>query len=100
MIEAAGILSAVVGKWEDFGIIGVMLLVNAGLDFLQEHRALNALRALKQHLSAEIIALRGGRFLTVPARDLVPGDILRCVVAALGQDIGLNGLNQGTQLLR
>jgi H+-transporting ATPase len=77
MIEAAGILSAVVGKWEDFGIIGVMLLVNAGLDFLQEHRALNALRALKQHLSAEIIALRGGRFLTVPARDLVPGDIVK-----------------------
>jgi H+-transporting ATPase len=77
MIEAAGILSAVVGKWADFGIIGVMLLVNAGLDFLQEHRALNALRALKQHLSAEIIALRGGRFLTIPARDLVPGDIIK-----------------------
>jgi H+-transporting ATPase len=77
MIEAAGILSAVVGKWADFGIIGVMLLVNAGLDFLQEHRALNALRALKQRLSAEIIALRGGRFLTIPAPNLVPGDIIK-----------------------
>ena len=36
MIEAAAILSAVVQKWEDFGIILVMLLVNAGLDFFQE----------------------------------------------------------------
>jgi H+-transporting ATPase len=77
MIEAAGILSAVVGKWEDFGIICLMLLVNAGLDFFQEHRALNALKALKQRLSAEIIVLRGGRFKILPARDLVPGDIIK-----------------------
>jgi H+-transporting ATPase len=77
MIEAAGILSAVVGKWADFGIIVLMLLVNAGLDFLQEHRALNALKALKQRLNAEVIVLRGGRFTTVPAPDLVPGDIIK-----------------------
>jgi len=31
MIEAAAILSAVVQKWDDFAIISVMLLVNAGL---------------------------------------------------------------------
>jgi H+-transporting ATPase len=77
MIEAAAVLSAVVGKWADFGIICLMLLVNAGLDFLQEHRALNALKALKKHLSAEIIVLRGGRFKTIPARNLVPGDIIK-----------------------
>lgn len=33
MIETAAILSAVVQKWDDFVIIAVMLLVNAGLDF-------------------------------------------------------------------
>ena len=77
MIEIAAILSAVVGKWEDFIIILVMLLVNAGLDFFQEHRALNALKALKQRLSAETIVLRDGVFTTVPSRELVPGDIIR-----------------------
>jgi H+-transporting ATPase len=77
MIEAAGVLSAVVGKWVDFGIIGLMLLVNAGLDFLQEHRALNALKALKKRLRAEIIVLRGGEFKTIASRDLVPGDIVK-----------------------
>jgi H+-transporting ATPase len=77
MIEAAGVLSAVVRKWEDFGIICLMLLVNASLDFLQEHRALNAVKALKKRMSSEIIALRGGQFKTVPARDLVPGDIVK-----------------------
>ncbi len=77
MIEVAALLSAIVGKWDDFAIITVMLLINAGLDFFQEHRALNALRALKQRLTAEIIVRRDGKFKTISARDLVPGDIIR-----------------------
>ena len=77
MIEAAAILSAVVQKWEDFTIITVMLLVNAGLDFFQEHRALNALKALKQRLANEVTVLREGEYKTVPARELVPGDIVK-----------------------
>jgi H+-transporting ATPase len=77
MIELAALLSAVVQKWDDFVIIATMLLVNAGLDFFQEHRALSALKALKQRLIAEIIVLRDGAFRTLAARELVPGDIIR-----------------------
>jgi H+-transporting ATPase len=77
MIETAAVLSAVVEKWDDFAIIAVMLLINAGLDFLQEHRAMNALKALKQQLANEVIVLRDGRFATVAARELVPGDVVR-----------------------
>ena len=77
MIEVAAILSAIVQEWDDFVIISIMLLVNAGLDFFQEHRALNALRILKQRLTAEIIVLRDGEFKTIPARELVPGDVIR-----------------------
>ncbi|MBI1422330.1 MAG: HAD-IC family P-type ATPase [Gammaproteobacteria bacterium] len=77
MIEIAAILSAIVRKWEDFTIITIMLLVNAGLDFFQEHRALNALKALKARMGAEIIALRDGKFVTIPVRELVPGDVIR-----------------------
>jgi H+-transporting ATPase len=77
MIEAAAILSAVVQKWDDFVIITIMLLVNAGLDFFQEHRALNALKALKQRLANEVVARRDGAFKSVPARELVPGDIVK-----------------------
>jgi H+-transporting ATPase len=77
MIEVAAILSAVVQKWEDFVIITIMLLVNAGLDFFQEHRALNALKALKQRMGAEIIVLRDGAFKTIAVRELVPGDVIR-----------------------
>jgi H+-transporting ATPase len=77
MIETAAVLSALVQKWDDFAIIAVLLLVNAGLDFFQEHRALNALKALKQRMTAEIIALRDGEFKTIPSRELVPGDIVK-----------------------
>ena len=59
-------------KWDDFVIILIMLLVNAGLDFFQEHRALNALAALKASLAKTVVALRDGAFATVMTRDLVP----------------------------
>jgi H+-transporting ATPase len=77
MIEAAAILSAAVRKWEDFIIIMIMLLVNAFLDFYQEGRALSALKALKQKLAQQAIVLREGEFNTIPARELVPGDIIK-----------------------
>ncbi len=77
MIEAAAIMSAVVGKWEDFTIIIIMLFVNAGLDFFQEHRALNALKALKQTLENSIVTRRNGQFINVKFKKLVPGDIIK-----------------------
>ena len=77
MIEVAAILSAVARKWDDFVIISIMLLVNVAIDFFQEHRALNALKALKQRLGREVIVLRDGKFITIPAAELVPGDIIR-----------------------
>jgi H+-transporting ATPase len=77
MIEIAAVLSAVVQKWEDFGIILVMLLVNAGLDFFQEHRALNALKALKAGMQRQVTVLRDGEYKVIRARELVPGDIVK-----------------------
>jgi H+-transporting ATPase len=77
MIETAAILSAVVKKWEDFIIITIMLLVNGGLDFFQEHKALNALQALKKRLAKEITVKRDGSFRRIAVRELVPGDIIK-----------------------
>jgi len=77
MIEIAALLSALVQKWDDFSIIMVMLLVNAGLDFFQEHRALNALKALKAGMQRQVTVLREGRYKLIPARELVPGDLIK-----------------------
>ncbi|HHH30012.1 MAG TPA: metal-transporting ATPase, partial [Polyangiaceae bacterium] len=77
MIEVAALLSALVGKWEDFTIILVLLFVNAGVDFWQESKAISALKVLQQRLARKARVLRDGRWQEVDVRDLVPGDVLR-----------------------
>jgi len=49
MIEAAAIVSAVLGRWEDFAIITTLLLFNTALEFWQDLKASNALAALRAH---------------------------------------------------
>ncbi|WP_460188682.1 plasma-membrane proton-efflux P-type ATPase [Thiomicrorhabdus hydrogeniphila] len=77
MIETAAILSAFLQKWEDFTVIIIMLLINVLLDFFQEHRALNALKVLKQQITQEVRVLRDGQYQRIAAKLLVPGDIIR-----------------------
>ena len=77
MIEIAALLSALVQKWEDLIIILLMLLINAGLDFFQEHRALNALKVLKSSMDRQVTVLREGIFNRISSRSLVPGDIIK-----------------------
>jgi H+-transporting ATPase len=77
MIEAAVILSALVGDWTDFAIILVLLIANAVVGFWEEHQAGNAIEALKKKLALHARVRRGGQWQTVPARMLVPGDIIR-----------------------
>ncbi|WP_235285153.1 plasma-membrane proton-efflux P-type ATPase [Thalassospira sp. HJ] len=77
MIEGAAILSAVVQHWSDFAIIMVMLVLNAGVGFWQEFKADNAIAALKQRLAPDARVLRDGKWSDLPARELVPGDIIR-----------------------
>ncbi len=77
MIEAAAIISAIIGHWEDFLVIIVLLLLNAVVGFWQEHKADNAINLLKQRLATRTHVLRDTRWVELPARDLVPGDVVR-----------------------
>jgi H+-transporting ATPase len=77
MIEAAIILSAVARHWPDFGIILLLLLANAVVGFWEEHQAGNAIAALKAKLATNARVRRGGKWLSRPARELVPGDVIR-----------------------
>ncbi|MBN2641713.1 MAG: plasma-membrane proton-efflux P-type ATPase [Victivallales bacterium] len=77
MIEAAAILSLIANDMDDFIIIMVMLLFNAGIGFWEEHKAGNALEALKRGLALKAKALRDGKWLEVDASELVPGDLIR-----------------------
>jgi H+-transporting ATPase len=76
MIEIAAALSAAVQRWDDFAIIAAMLLLNAGVGFFEEHKADNAIEALKQRLAPNARVLRDGTWRDLPARLLVPGDVV------------------------
>ncbi|WP_455284624.1 plasma-membrane proton-efflux P-type ATPase, partial [[Eubacterium] cellulosolvens] len=77
MIEAALALSAIVRHWEDFWIITALLLLNAVVGFWQEYKADNAIELLKQKLALMARVRRDGKWREMPARELVPGDIVR-----------------------
>jgi H+-transporting ATPase len=77
MIEIAAILSAVVHHWEDFYIILALLLMNAGVGFWEEYQAGNAIAALKAKLALHARVMRDGVWITIPAREMVPGDLMR-----------------------
>ncbi len=77
MIEAAAGLSAVVQHWSDFSIIMALLIANAVVGFWEEYQAGNAIQALKKKLALEARVKRGARWRQIPARELVPGDLIR-----------------------
>jgi H+-transporting ATPase len=77
MIEVAVILSGVVRHWPDFFIILLLLLTNAVVGFWEEHTAGNAIEALKAKLAINARVKRDGKWINPPARELVPGDVIR-----------------------
>jgi len=77
MIEIAAVLSLVAQDYRDFSIIMFMLIFNGLIGFWEEHKASNALAALKNGLALKARVLRGGKWLELDAYELVPGDIIR-----------------------
>ncbi len=76
MIEVAAVLSAIVHHWADFGIILTLLVVNAIVGFWEENQADNTIAALKKQLPLQARVKRDRVWETIPARELVPGDLI------------------------
>lgn len=77
MIEAAALLSALIQHWADFIIVLVLLVANAIVGFWEEFSAGNAIAALKANLALKARVRRNGHWKDAPARELVPGDLIR-----------------------
>jgi Ca2+-transporting ATPase len=76
VLLAAAILAGVLGEIEDTIAIGVIVILNALIGFVQEYRAEKAMAMLRQLAAHQARVLRGGNVITVPAMELVPGDIV------------------------
>ncbi|HLY56277.1 MAG TPA: HAD-IC family P-type ATPase, partial [Stellaceae bacterium] len=77
MLEAAIALELVLGKSIEAAIIAGLLVFNAALGLFQEGRAQATLAALKSRLALTASVHRDGAWKTVPAADLVPGDVVK-----------------------
>jgi plasma-membrane proton-efflux P-type ATPase len=77
MLELIMALSAVLRKYSDLVVVSALLTVNAVLSFLQERRAAGVVEALRRQLQVNSRVLRESTWQVSPARELVPGDIVR-----------------------
>jgi len=77
ILLAAAVLKAILGEWVDFAVILVVAVANAVVGFVQEGRADKALAGIATMLSLDADARRDGEWRTVPADELVPGDVVR-----------------------
>ena len=92
LLEASIVLELVLHKYYEAAIITALLVFNAALAFFQEGRAQATLAALKSRLALNASVQRDGDWKTVPAKELVCGDVVKLslggVVAA---DVHLTG---------
>jgi len=76
LLGAAIISGPLLGEWTDAAAIFVIVLINGFLGFFQEYRAEQSLQALKELTAPTAQVLREGRLHELPAREIVPGDII------------------------
>src|SRR5262245_56368788 len=76
VLLGAGFTKLMLNLWVAAGIIFAVVVLNALLGFIQEGKAEKALDSIRNMLSAEARALRGGETRMIPAEQLVPGDIV------------------------
>ena len=77
MLEATAVVTLLLGKYVDTGVIVFLLFFNAGMSLWREGRAKAAMAGLKQRLRILSRVKRDGQWSTIPARELVPGDLVR-----------------------
>ena len=77
MIMIAAALSGILKHWPDLGVILALLFLNAIIGFREEYQAGNVIAALKKKLAVQAKVKRDGVWQSLPARELVPGDVVR-----------------------
>jgi Ca2+-transporting ATPase len=77
LLIAAAIISGWLGDVVDTVAILVIVVLNATVGMIQEYRAQRAIAALRRMSAPAARVLRDGATKTIPAREVVPGDIVR-----------------------
>lgn len=76
VLLAATVITALLGHWIDALVILGVVLINAVIGFLQEGKAEKALDAIREMLAPTASVIRNGHRKTLPAHEVVPGDVV------------------------
>lgn len=77
VLLAAALITALMRHWIDTTVILLVVVINALIGFIQEGQAEKALEGLRKMLTSDAKVIRDGATVTVPADELVPGDVVR-----------------------
>lgn len=76
ILIAAAFISALLGEYEDVAVILIIVILNAVIGVIQENKAENALKALKDMTKPSAKVVRDGKVIQIEANQIVPGDII------------------------
>ncbi|MGC9358191.1 MAG: cation-translocating P-type ATPase, partial [Anaerolineae bacterium] len=76
ILIVSAVISALLGDVIEAGVIMAIVALNAAIGVIQESKAEEALAALKEMAAPDANVIREDRRVTVPARELVPGDVV------------------------
>jgi Ca2+-transporting ATPase len=76
ILIVSAVISFLLGEMIEAGAIMAIVLLNAVLGVIQESKAEEALAALQKMAAPDAHVLRAGHRITIPAREVVPGDIV------------------------
>jgi Ca2+-transporting ATPase len=82
------VISALLGEWGDACSIGVIIIANGIIGFIQEYKAEQSLSALRKLMKPSTRVIRNNMLQTIPASQLVPGDL---VVLEAGDQVAADG---------
>lgn len=77
ILAAAAVMTFLMHHYSDSIVIGLVIVANAFIGFFQERSADNALAKIKALLVSEAVVIRDGQKLTLPSREVVPGDLVQ-----------------------
>jgi magnesium-transporting ATPase (P-type) len=76
VLLGAAVVTGLLGHWVDTGVIVAVVLLNALIGYLQEGKAEKAMDAIRGMLSLQASVTRAGQRRSLPAEELVPGDVV------------------------
>lgn len=83
LLLVAATVSMLTGAWTDAGMVLVILVASTALGVSREYRAHREAASLQARLLVRAVALRDGLAVEVPARSIVPGDVVRLAAGSL-----------------